>query len=823
MIAIAFRTLRARWVGFAGAFLACMLAVTLVGGWAILLESGSRAKVAPQRLTGAPVVVSGKQDLKLHYGNGDDESVLLPERVRLDPALVGKIRNINGVRSATADISFDAHTGSGDVTGHNWTSATLTPYTLISGSAPATDDQIVVQHGTVGDHIGLNTAIGSRDYTISGVVAPQRRVDGAPAVFLKDSEADRVSGYGGKIDAIGVIPESGITAGALASRLERAVPGADVLTGADRGRVEFPDTVQSNSDLVAISGAVGGVAIMVAIFVVASTLSVSIQQRYREIALLRAIAATPGQVRRMVQAETLLLSLVAVAAGIGPAIAFAEIISRAFVGRGILPHGFHVYIGWIAPLVAAASTVVVGQAAAFIAGRRAAKVHPTVALAESAVQPHRLGFFRLLLGLAALTGGILLLTVSMSATGDNAAGAAAGMIMVFMVAVGLLGPIFSRIGAVLLGIPIRSISRIGGFLAAVHARSRSRRLASAMTPVALCVSLSFITLVLQATISHAQADQDRKGVVADRVVQAAGPGIPAGVVHDLAGVSGVDSAVGYVQTQAESGRNLSPYPAGAVTGGRIDRVLDLDVRQGSLAGLTGGSVALSEQGASAFHGKLGQRIEVRLGDGTLIRPRVVAIYSRGLGFGDLMFPWSTVSAHLSTPALSVAYVRFSSGANPEQAIRAAYPGLIVGDRTSYEAQLNRDQKMNAWVNNVMLGTIVGFVAIAVANTLVMTMLERRREFALLRLVGATTTQVMRMVRWEAVLILVLGLGIGIAIGWTTMIPFCRALGEGVSTYVPPVPALALAGGAILLAVLSSVLPTRRALQQPPIEAIGLRD
>lgn len=828
MIAIAFRTLRARWVGFAGAFLACMLAVTLVGGWAILFESGSRATVSPERLGGAPILLAGKQNFTEHTGHGDgadSESTLLPERVRLDPAIVGKVRNVAGVKSALPDSSFPAQADSGAVTGHGWSSAALTPYSLLSGTAPTADDQVVVEndHGKVGERIHLRTATGDRQYTISGIVTTTVVVTGPPAVFLTDNEASRASGYAGRIDAIGITPDSGVDAAALATALAKVAPETEVLTGDDRGRVEFPDSVQSNSDIVAISGSVGGIAILVAIFVVASTLSVSIQQRYREIALLRAVAATPGQVRRMVSAETLLVSLAAVVAGVGPAIVLAEIIRHAFVSRGILPHGFHVYVGWIAPLVAAGCTVFVGQVAAYIAGRRAAKVHPTVALAESVIQPHRLGIFRLLLGLCALAGGIVLLTVSMSATGDGAAGAAAGMIMVFMVAVGLLGPVISGIGAFLFGLPIRRLSRIGGFLAAVHARSRSRRLASAMTPVALCVSLAFLTVVLQATISHAQTHQDGERVIADRVVQASGPGIPAGVVADLGRKSGVDSAIGYLQTEVETSRGLSPYVAGAVTPGRLDRVLDLDVRKGSVNHLADGEVALSEQGASAFHGSVGERIDVRLGDGTLIRPKVTAIYARGLGFGDVLLPWSSVSAHVSTPALPVAYVRFGSGSGADQAIRDSYPGLIIGDHKSYQAQLDKDQELNAWVNNVMLGTIVGFVAIAVANTLVMTMIERKREFALMRLVGATTTQVMRMVRWEALLILMLGLSLGIAIGWITMIPFCRALGDGVTTYIPPVPALLLGLGAILLAVLSSVLPTRRALRQEPIEAIGLRD
>ena len=67
-------------------------------------------------------------------------------------------------------------------------------------------------------------------------------------------------------------------------------------------------------------------AAFVAIFVVASTFALSVQQRHRELALFRAIGCTPRQVRRMVAGEALLVSIaaVAVAAPIGVLAAWLE-------------------------------------------------------------------------------------------------------------------------------------------------------------------------------------------------------------------------------------------------------------------------------------------------------------------------------------------------------------------------------------------------------------------------------------------------------------------------------------------------------------------
>ena len=70
---------------------------------------------------------------------------------------------------------------------------------------------------------------------------------------------------------------------------------AVVLTGDDRGRAEFLDAVGASIRLIAISGSLGGIALFVAALVLAGMITLFVQQRQREIALLRAIGARPGR------------------------------------------------------------------------------------------------------------------------------------------------------------------------------------------------------------------------------------------------------------------------------------------------------------------------------------------------------------------------------------------------------------------------------------------------------------------------------------------------------------------------------------------------
>lgn len=113
---------------------------------------------------------------------------------------------------------------------------------------------------------------------------------------------------------------------------------------------------------------------------------------------------------------------------------------------------------------------------------RPARIKPGQALAEASVERLRPGLVRTLLGLGALAGGAILTGVSARSTGDDAAGAALGVVMLFMLSVGLLGPLVARLCAGLFGLPLRGVGPAAG-LAAANSRTNARRLASAITPI----------------------------------------------------------------------------------------------------------------------------------------------------------------------------------------------------------------------------------------------------------------------------------------------------------------------------------------------------
>jgi putative ABC transport system permease protein len=109
----------------------------------------------------------------------------------------------------------------------------------------------------------------------------------------------------------------------------------------------------------------------------------------------------------------------------------------------------------------------------------------------------------------------------------------------------------------------------------------------------------------------------------------------------------------------------------------------------------------------------------------------------------------------------------------------------VSDSASLITANEASNELNHWLGPFFVAMIFAFTSIAVLNTLIMIALRRRRELALLRLVGATTRQVRSMARWEAILIIAIGLGIGLAIAATALLPLSHAFTGGFRPYAQP--------------------------------------
>ena len=225
-------------------------------------------------------------------------------------------------------MSVPVRLGGRAAVAHGWSSAALTPYVLSAGRPPARPDEVVTGYPVaLGARLPLASTEPARTVTVVGVARPRHPVSQQTAIFLTDAEATRLAGHPGRVDAIGVLAGPGFDV----SRLRAAAGGAQVLTGDARGAAEYPELQKTRTTLIPVTAAFGGLALFIAMFVVASTMGLSIQQREREIALLRAVAATPGQIRRMIAWEAAIVALIGSAAGIWPGIRLGHALGHALV------------------------------------------------------------------------------------------------------------------------------------------------------------------------------------------------------------------------------------------------------------------------------------------------------------------------------------------------------------------------------------------------------------------------------------------------------------------------------------------------------------
>ncbi|MFE4633713.1 FtsX-like permease family protein [Streptomyces sp. NPDC056773] len=844
MLRYALQTVRDRKAGFLGAFLALLCAAALVTACGTLLETGLRGTIATERYAGAPVVVSADQNVhattvKEKKGKTKTKHKAKPvaERAWLPAATVDTVRAVPGVGRAVPELTFQAvpltkggpggpgADGAKPSYGHAWSSAALTPFTLAEGRAPQGGDEVVVDRGLAaraalkpGSELTVQSTGAPKTYTVSGIAATAGgSLAHQSALFFGDAEAQRLAAREGRVSAIGVLPAPGTDPGELAGRIRQALQGttAQVATGDERGPVEFLDAAGARIKLVSMGGAMGGTSLLVAVLVVVGTFSLSIQQRHRELALLRAIAATPGQLRRMIGREALLVGLAAGVAGALAGLPLAAWLHGRFVEAGVVPVTLERTAG-IFPMIAAVGASLLGAwAAARITARRVARVRPAEALAEAAVERSRPRWARLVAGVLLLAAGAVLVAVLSTLRTEPASTPVTFLAVVVLAgAVSLLGPLIVKAAAALLAGPLR-LAGPGGRLATANLRGNAIRMASAVTPLTLLIGMACTVLFVTPTLGDAARAQAREGVRAEWVLQGRGPGVPGAAAERIRRTPGVLAATEIVHTSIRVG--LTKYAAQGVTPAGLDRTWDPGVTAGSLAGFGEKSVAVSELAADQLGLKPGSPLSLTLGDGTPVTLTVSAVYARGLGFGDVTLPHGLVAAHVDDPLASSVLV---AGPAAREALASAvreYPGVAVLSAAEADGAREDRQAAGAEINLLAMGLVLAFTAIAVANTLAMSTGERLREFAMLRLAGATRRQVRGMLRAEALAVLLMGVVLGSGISLAVLTAFSVGMTGSAAAVVLPLVYGVVVGGAGLVALCATGLAGRVAMRPRPVD------
>ncbi|WP_033262950.1 ABC transporter permease [Amycolatopsis vancoresmycina] len=813
MFKLAVRTLRLRKGGFLATFVAVFFGALVVSACGGLMETGIRSETPVQRLAAAPIVVGGQQTFEQPRENPatldpEDkhrtETATLPERVRLDAALADRLRAVPGVTNVVGEVSFPAQIGAASVLGHAWDSAVLTPYAL-KGEAPK-PGEVVVDAGlglAVGDTLPVAAHGRVGQYRISGIAeAPQAMRDSA--LFFAPSDADKLSGYPGRFDAIGVF-------GGDVAAVTAAVGDAGVVTtGVDRGALEFPETGKSGENLIVLAAVSGGLSVLVMVFVVAGTLTLSTQQRQRELALLRAVGTTPRQLRRMVLGEAFAVGLLAVAAAVALGPVLGNWLFGQLTDHHVVPDVLRFEQGWVPATVAAGASLLAVVAAAFVAGQRASRVRPTEALAEAAVERRWLTPIRLVTAILCFGGGTALAIVTVAVmTGPVAASTAGPAVMLWAFGLAAISPGVTKLVATLLRWPVHALTGVNGRVALRNTRVGAVRAAGAVTPIMLAVGIATANIYLQTTQEAASNQAFTEDLRADAVVGAPG-GLDPAVLDRVRAVPGVAGASEYVTSTVfvekpfDDGQNDDGRPA-------------LGVSE-----LTGTAV---EVPATLGH-HVGDTLSLKLGDGTPVDVRVTAVVNQRPGFERLVLPATLLAPHTTLGLAPQLLVRAAPGVDPATLtarLREATAGLpvFVGDREALIAAHAKGNEVGAWVNYLLVGMILAYTVISVVNTLVTATARRRREFGVQRLSGFTRGQVLRMAGVEGGLIATIAVLLGTLVAAGAIVPFCLVVTGSLLPSGPVAIYLVVLAIAVVLSLVAILVPAWAATRGRAVEATSV--
>jgi len=250
--------------------------------------------------------------------------------------------------------------------------------------------------------------------------------------------------------------------------------------------------------LVIMANVVGGWGLVIVTFAVSATLGLLIRQRAAEMALLKNIGAAPGQIRRMIVGESLVVGLVAVTAAIVPALFTGRLLVGLLHDTRQLPADVDAAFGPIALGMGDGSTLLAALAGAALAARTATRRQAVEALrdAEIDARPARA---RIVIGIVLVVAGLSCAVVTLAVLDKDAyalmAVAGEGAIL-SSIGLALLSPVLLRAVAG----PLASLLRragVGGHLTAIRLQRQSGQAGGALVPIILFTGIATGTLSMQ--------------------------------------------------------------------------------------------------------------------------------------------------------------------------------------------------------------------------------------------------------------------------------------------------------------------------------------
>ncbi|WP_436738513.1 ABC transporter permease [Streptomyces sp. BBFR102] len=818
--------------------LAVMLGVAFVSGTLVFTDTLGSALRNQSAKSYDEVAVSVQT-----YADQRDQ-----EKTGVDAATLEKIRRIDGVAAAHGRVSGFAGVADpdGKLIGSGWsnTGANFAPgpdgkdphYTFTDGTGPKAGqvalDRVTADKGEyrIGDKVRVATNGPVQELTLAGVFTTEDGTvnAGGSLVLFDQRTAQEQYLRPGYFQDVTVTAAAGASDAALLKKVQALLPeNATAQTGQALAEEQAKEIESGLKNLNAMLLAFAGIALFVGVFLIANTFTMLIAQRTRELALMRAVGASRRQVKRSVLAEAALVGLVASVVGFGLGLGLAVGLRAAMDAFGARMPAGPLVVSPVAVGAAFGVGIVITVLAAWLPARRAAKIPPVAAMnSVHAVATVKSLVVRNTLGSIITAAGTVAIVAGASKGGGEGRYLIAGGAFFTLLGVMVLIPLLSRPVIAALRPLLTKVFGVSGKLAAQNAVRNPRR--TGTTASALAIGLTLVTglSVLGLTVGQAIDRTTTDHLKADYMVaMASGRPLDSSALKALQDADGVSA----VSPRQVTGFQVDDEYVGAssVTPGAVEKVLRLDVVDGSLAALKDGAVAVDTETAEERGWKIGDTLPVTFDDEKKGKLTVGATFKANDFLDGVLIDRAVADPHDAAPMILEIWVNADGGAS-DSARQALVDAL--GNNPAIDVMTQQDVRNTVGgMINTMLYIMYGLLAMAlviavlgVVNTLAMSVFERQQEIGMLRAIGLDRRRVKRMIRLEAVVIslfgAVLGTGLGVFLGW--------AIGEtisgAVSGYELVLPwgriALFLALAA-LVGVLAALWPARSAARLNMLTAI----
>ncbi len=646
-------------------------------------------------------------------------------------------------------------------------------------------------------------------------------------VFMDLAAAQEAFGKVGRLDRIDVVLPPGLSEEGRA-RFEAEIR-ASLPPGTTAGRPERrTETVDRLVRAFRVNlSALGLIALLVGMYFVYNTLSISVLRRRTDIGTVRALGASKRSVFAVFLAEGLALGTLgsAAGAGLGAALAkFALLLVGGTATQLYIPSAHpSLHLDPLVLLLAFALGVVSSTLSALAPALEAAGVEPAATMRHGSVEAARRRRTRPL----ALAGAVLLVLAALATRPGPVRGLPLfGFASVFLIVSGvsLLAPAAVTFVSARLDGPALRLFGVEARLARANLTGSLSRTSVAVAALTMALAMMVAVAVMVGSFRTTVATWASQTLSSDLFLSPAsgrsGPSfgrIPDEAIALVRSVPGVDEVGPFLAFSATW--NGVPFTVGSglfafiAKHGNLPLVDGRDPRVVLAGALERGEAMVSEPYAEKFRVKTGDEVELPTDKGP-VRMRVAGVYTdysndRGtitLDRAQFQRIWPLAGA-------STAAVTLKPGVPPEEGARRVAAAL----RGRYALRVRTNATLRKVVLRIFDRTFavtyaLEAVALAVAvlgvfNTLTALVLERRREIGLLRVLGASAARVKRAVRYEAAAIGGLGAGLGALAGGAMSLVLVHVInrqsfGWTIAMHVPW-GFLAAALGLVLLATLAA--------------------